>query len=79
MRERLGSAWSQIVAVLGSFMRLKKNRPRARAAIRDAQKELRLVLHRWEIAYHKELFIAAFAFSWSCNGMAPRSVGRWAG
>jgi hypothetical protein len=46
----------EIAAAFQSFMRLTKNRPRARAAIRNAQKELRVVLKRWEIAYHKENF-----------------------
>jgi hypothetical protein len=46
----------EIVAALRSFMRLRKNRPRARAAIRNARKELRVVLNRWEIAYRKENF-----------------------
>jgi hypothetical protein len=39
-----------------SFMRLRKNRPRARVAIRNAEKELRAVLNRWETAYNKENF-----------------------
>ena len=38
------------------FMRLSKNRPRARVAIRNAEKELRAVLNRWETAYNKENF-----------------------
>ena len=46
----------EIAAAFQSFMRLKKNRPRAQAAIRNARKELRVVLNRWEIAYHKENF-----------------------
>jgi hypothetical protein len=35
-------------------MRLRRIAPRARAAIRNAQKEARLTPNRWEIAYHKE-------------------------
>jgi hypothetical protein len=46
----------EVAAAFQSFMWLKKNRPRARAAIRNAQKELRLALNRWEIAYQKENF-----------------------
>jgi hypothetical protein len=46
----------EIAAAFQSFVWLTKNRPRARAAIRNAQKELRLVLNRWEIAYRKENF-----------------------
>jgi len=46
----------EIAAAFQSFIRLKKNRPMARAAIRNAQKELRVLLNRWEIAYRKENF-----------------------
>jgi hypothetical protein len=46
----------EIGAAFHSSMRLKKNRPRARVAIRNAEKELRAVLNRWETAYSKENF-----------------------
>jgi hypothetical protein len=46
----------EIAAAFHSFTRLKKNRPRARVAIRNAEKELRAVLHHWETAYSKENF-----------------------
>ncbi|PYV48683.1 MAG: hypothetical protein DMG94_02850 [Acidobacteria bacterium] len=46
----------EIVAGLRSFRRLQKDRPRARVAIRNAQRELRRVLDRWEMAYEKENF-----------------------
>jgi len=46
----------EIAAAFQSFMRLTKNRPRARATIRNAQKELRVALNCWEIAYRKENF-----------------------
>ena len=46
----------EIVAGLRSFRRLQKDRPRARVAMRNAQRELRGVLDRWEIAYEKEAF-----------------------
>jgi hypothetical protein len=39
-----------------SLKRLRIRRPRARVAIRNAQRELRLVLDRWETAYRKENF-----------------------
>jgi hypothetical protein len=45
-----------IVAAFHSSTRLKKNRPRAQVAIRNAEKELRAVLNRWETAYNKENF-----------------------
>jgi len=45
-----------VVAGFRSVRRLQKDRPRARVAIRSAQKELRAVLDRWEIAYEKENF-----------------------
>lgn len=46
----------EIVQTFRSFARLKKNRPRAQAAIRNAEKQFREILHRWEIAYNKENF-----------------------
>jgi hypothetical protein len=46
----------EIAAAFRSSMRLKKDRPRARVAIRNAEKELRAVLNRWEMAYNKENF-----------------------
>src|SRR6266851_916934 len=64
----------EVDAAFRSFMRLRKNRPRARVAIRNAEKKLRAVLNRWETAYNKRrIFIGVFAFSWSYNGVAPRS------
>ena len=46
----------EVDAAFRSFMRLRKNRPRARVAIRNAEKGLRAVLNRWETAYNKENF-----------------------
>jgi hypothetical protein len=46
----------EIATAFRSSMRLKKNRPRARVAIRNAEKELKAVLNRWETAYSKENF-----------------------
>ncbi|HTS56426.1 MAG TPA: hypothetical protein VMH03_02685, partial [Terriglobales bacterium] len=46
----------EIAKGLRSLERLQTNRPRARVAIRNAQKDLRSVLERWEIAYRKESF-----------------------
>lgn len=45
-----------IVAVFRSLKRLQKDRPRARVTIRNAHRELREVLDRWEVAYAKENF-----------------------
>jgi len=39
-----------------SLKRLRSGRPRARVAIRNAERELRSVLDRWELAYRKENF-----------------------
>ena len=39
-----------------SLKRLRIKRPRAKVAIRHAQRELRSVLDRWETAYRKENF-----------------------
>jgi hypothetical protein len=46
----------EIAEALLSFKRLRKNRPRAQAAIRNARRELRASLHHWEIMYNKENF-----------------------
>ena len=46
----------EIVVGFRSFRRLQKDRPRARVAIRNAQRELRAVLDRWQVAYEKENF-----------------------
>lgn len=45
--------------VLNAFRklaRLRKHHPRAKAAIRDAQHELKAALKNWETAYQKENF-----------------------
>jgi hypothetical protein len=41
---------------LRSLRRLRTDRPRARVAIWNAQRELRSILNRWETAYRKENF-----------------------
>jgi hypothetical protein len=46
----------EIAAAFGSLKLLRTNRPRARVAIRNSEKELRSVLDRWETAYRKENF-----------------------
>ena len=45
-----------IAEAFRSFKRLRKDRPRALVAIRNARKELRAALNRWETAYGKENF-----------------------
>ena len=47
-RKRLEPA---IVQSLGSLKLLRKTRPRAQVAIKNATKEVRAVLNRWELAY----------------------------
>ena len=46
----------EIAKGLRSLGRLRTDRPRARVAIRKAQREVRSVLERWETAYRKENF-----------------------
>ena len=46
----------EIAGGVRSLKRLRIRRPKARVAIRNAQKELRSVLDRWETAYRKENF-----------------------
>jgi hypothetical protein len=45
-----------IVDGFRSLNRLRIRRPRVKAAIRNARRELRSVLDRWETAYRKENF-----------------------
>lgn len=46
----------EIAAAFRLFQHLQKSRPRAQVAIRNAQKQLRTGLDRWEVAYSKENF-----------------------
>ena len=46
----------EIVQSLRSLKRIRKTRPRAHVAIKNAGKEVRAVLNRWEMAYNKENF-----------------------
>ena len=46
----------EIVQSLKSLKRLRKSRPRAHVAIKNASQETRAVLNRWETAYNKENF-----------------------
>jgi hypothetical protein len=46
----------EVVRAFDTLRRLKKNRPRAHAAIQGAGKDLRMSLQRWETAYSKESF-----------------------
>jgi hypothetical protein len=46
----------EIVEALRSVKRLQRNRPRAKVALKNANKEFKAVLSRWETAYDKENF-----------------------
>ena len=46
----------EIAGALLTFKRLRKTRPRAHATIRNARKDLRAALSRWETSYAKENF-----------------------
>jgi hypothetical protein len=46
----------EIAKGLRSLKRLRTDRPRARVAIRNAQRDLHSILERWEMAYRKESF-----------------------
>ena len=46
----------EIVEALGSVRSIRRNRPRARVALKDASRQFRAVLDRWETAYQKENF-----------------------
>jgi len=46
----------EVVRAFGILKRLRKTSPKARVSIRNAAKDLRAVLRRWETAYNKESF-----------------------
>ena len=46
----------EIVEALRSVKRIQRNRPRAKIALRNANKQFKAVLSRWETAYNKENF-----------------------
>jgi hypothetical protein len=46
----------EIVRAFGDLKRLRKTRPNARMTIKNAGKELKTALDRWETAYRKETF-----------------------
>ena len=64
----------EIVRNLRTLKQLRKNRPHAQVAIKDARTELKAVLQRWEVGYNKESFIVEYEPFWSCNGMGRRVV-----
>jgi hypothetical protein len=46
----------EIVEALRSVRSIQRNRPRAQGALKDANKQFKAVLSRWETAYDKENF-----------------------
>jgi len=46
----------EIVDALGSVRNIQRNRPRARVALKIANRQFKAVLDRWETAYDKENF-----------------------
>jgi hypothetical protein len=46
----------EIVKALRSMKSIRINRPRARVALRNADKQFKALLSRWETAYDKENF-----------------------
>jgi hypothetical protein len=46
----------EIVKALRSMKSIRINRPRARVALRKADKQFKALLSRWETAYNKENF-----------------------
>ena len=46
----------EIVEALGSVRNIQRNRPRARVALKNANRQFKAVLGRWETAYEKENF-----------------------
>ena len=46
----------EIVEALRSIRSIQRNRPRAQVALKNANKQFKMVLNRWEIVYSKENF-----------------------
>jgi hypothetical protein len=46
----------QVAKALQKASRLRRRRPNARDAIRNAEMELRALLREWEVAYQKQCF-----------------------
>jgi len=46
----------EIVEALRSVQSIRRNRPRAHVALKNANKQLKAILNRWETAYNKENF-----------------------
>ena len=46
----------EIVKALLSVQSIKRKRPRARATLKNANRQVRTVMIRWEMAYNKENF-----------------------
>jgi len=46
----------EIVEALRSVKSIRRNRPRAHVALKNASKEVKAALPRWETAYNKENF-----------------------
>src|SRR5438309_10094857 len=46
----------EIAEALHSVINTRRNRPRAKVAIKNANREFKAVLSRWETAYNKENF-----------------------
>jgi hypothetical protein len=46
----------EIVKAFRSLKTIQRNRPRAQVALKNAKKEFKAVLSRWETAYEKENF-----------------------
>jgi hypothetical protein len=46
----------EIVEALRSVKSIRRNRPRAQVALKNANKQFKVVLSRWETAYNKENF-----------------------
>ena len=45
-----------LVASMKKLQKLRKSRPNARATIKAAEQELKMLLKAWEVAYQKESF-----------------------
>ena len=63
----------EIVDALRSLRTIQRNRPRAQVALKNASKQFKAALSRWDTAYKKENFYRGIPFFSSYSDRALRS------
>src|SRR5207248_10847741 len=60
----------EIVKAFRSLKSIQRNRPRTQVALKNAKKQFKAVLSRWETAYNKEHFYRGITYP-------PRTSAKW--